>query len=168
MTRMPRGRRARRVLFFLRRYLPAEVVGTLALLGAGLAADQLGEPDPVIALSALVGESLGFYGVLAVTVYREQWTLWGTDVRPRTRTIIRRTGLLLAAEFGPTEVLDSLIVRPALLLAGVWLIGPVWGILAGKVVADLLFYAIAALAFTVTEHTGARRPVRSEARRVRA
>jgi hypothetical protein len=42
-------------------------------------------------------------------------------------------------------------------MLGVWLIpDPLWGVLAGKVAADIVFYAIAAGAFTVTAKAGLR------------
>jgi hypothetical protein len=34
---------------------------------------------------------------------------------------------------------------------------PVWGLLAGKTVADVLFYVVSALGYRVTELTGIRR-----------
>ena len=65
--------------------------------------------------------------------------------------------MLLLAEFGAAEVLDTLLIRPVALVAGVWLLtDPLWGLLAGKVVADIAFYAIAAGAFTLTARTGLR------------
>ena len=65
--------------------------------------------------------------------------------------------LLLLAEFGPAELLDSLLIRPAALFLGVLLLpDPVWGLLAGKIVADLVFYAMAAGAFTFTDRAGLR------------
>ena len=50
-------------------------------------------------------------------------------------------------------------------MLGVWLLpDPLWGLLAGKVVADIVFYAIAAGAFTVTAKTGLREGRRSKER----
>ena len=70
---------------------------------------------------------------------------------------IGRAIALLAAEFGAAELLDTFLVRPAALMLGVWLVpDPLWGMLAGKVAADIVFYAVAAGAFTVTAKTGLR------------
>ena len=47
----------------------------------------------------------------------------------------------LLLEFGPAELLDSLLIRPAALATGLALVTPpALGALAGKLVADLLFY----------------------------
>ena len=48
-------------------------------------------------------------------------------------------------EFAPAETIDS-FVRPSLIFISILLpINIVWAILIGKVVADILFYTIAAL-----------------------
>lgn len=142
----------RGLIFWVVRYLPAEIVGTASMVVAGLLVTIWTDHAAVIALAALVGEIIGFYAVLAVTIYAEQ-----AQVSRSIRAAIGRTGLLLIAEFGIAEVLDTLLIRPAALMLGVWLLpDPLWGLLAGKVAADIVFYAIAAGAFTVTDKTGLR------------
>lgn len=42
--------------------------------------------------------------------------------------------------------------------AVVLLDAPVWGLLAGKVAADVLFYTVSALGYRVTQLTGVRAP----------
>ena len=142
----------RGIAFWIVRYLPAEIVGTAAMVLAGLTVTIWTDAPALIALAALVGESLGFYLVLAITIYAEQAT-----VTAGWRRAVGRTALLLVAEFGPAEVLDSLLIRPTALLLGVWLVpDPLWGLLLGKVLADAIFYAIAAGSFTLTAKTGLR------------
>jgi hypothetical protein len=127
---------------------------------AGIAVTAWTHNPALVAIAALVGEIIGFYAVLAITIYVEQ-----VQVSPRWRTAMARTFLLLIAEFGVAELLDTLLVRPAALMLGVWLIpDPVWGILAGKVLADIVFYAIAAGAFTITVKVGLRDGRRGEER----
>ena len=110
------------------------------------------EAAPLIALAALLGEIVGFYAVLAVTIYLEN-----VPVTATRRRALGKTGVLLVAEFGAAEVLDTLLIRPAALMLGIWLVpDPIWGMLLGKVAADIVFYAIAAGAFTITARTGLR------------
>jgi len=150
--------RRRGILFWIVRYLPAEIAGTAAMVLAGLVVTIWTDNAAVIALAALVGEIIGFYTVLAITIYAEQ-----AQVAQTMRAAISRTGLLLVAEFGVAEVLDTLLIRPAALMLGVWLLpDPLWGLLAGKIVADIVFYAIAAGAFTVTVKAGLRHGRRRE------
>lgn len=152
--------RRRGFLFWVVRYLPAEIAGTAAMVVAGLLVTIWTDNPAAIALAALLGEIVGFYAVLAVTIYAEQ-----AQVASTLRGAIGRTGMLLVAEFGVAELLDTLLIRPAALMLGVWLLpDPLWGLLAGKVVADIIFYAIAAGAFTVTDKTGLREGRRSRER----
>ena len=145
------GRR-RGIAFWIVRYLPAEIVGTAAMIIAGLAVTIWTDAPALIAIAALLGEIVGFYIVLAITIFIEQQA-----VSPNWRRALGRTFLLLIAEFGVAELLDTLLIRPAALMAGVWLLpDPMWGLLAGKVFADVIFYAIAAGAFTITAKTGLR------------
>lgn len=151
----------RGIVFWIIRYLPAEIVGTAAMVIAGLVVTMWTDNAALIALAALLGEIVGFYVVLAITIYAEQ-----AQVSPSLRSAIGRTAMLLVAEFGVAELLDTLLIRPVALLVGVWLLpDPLWGLLAGKVFADVIFYAIAAGAFTVTARTGLRerRPARERA-----
>ena len=142
----------RGVLFWIARYLPAEISGTAAMVVAGLLATLWTDAAPLIALAALLGEIAGFYAVLAVTIYLEM-----VPVSATRRRAVGKTGVLLVAEFGAAEVLDTLLVRPAALLLGIWLVpDPVWGMLLGKVAADIVFYAVAAGAFTITARSGLR------------
>jgi hypothetical protein len=149
----------RGLVFWIVRYLPAEIVGTAAMVMAGLAVTIWTDAPALIALAALAGEIVGFYIVLAITIYAEQ-----AAIEPGRRRALGRTFLLLVAEFGAAELLDTFLIRPVALVVGVWLLpDPMWGLLAGKVFADVIFYAIAAGAFTVTAKTGLR-----DGRRTRA
>ncbi|MFD4961044.1 hypothetical protein [Microbacterium sp. NPDC058389] len=142
----------RKLVFWIVRYLPAELVGTAAMVIGGMLATMWTDIPALVALAALVGEIIGFYLVLAVTIFLEQ-----VQVASTRRRAIGRTAMLLVAEFGAAELLDTLLVRPAALLLGVWLVpDPVWGMLAGKIAADIVFYAIAAGAFTLTAKAGLR------------
>jgi len=146
--------------FWLRRYGPAEAACLVGMLVASVLAARLTDSPPLLAASAITGATLGFYGVLVTTITREQRLTRPTD--QRLVQLVGRTALLLVAEFGVAEVLDTLLWRPVLMMAGVVLIGhPVWGLLAGKVVADVLFYVASALSYRGIEVSGlrpARRP----------
>jgi hypothetical protein len=152
VTELADAPRRRGIVFWVVRYLPAEIVGTAAMVMAGLAVTIWTDAPALIAIAALIGESVGFYAVLAITIYAEQ-----SAVAPTWRRAVVRTFMLLIAEFGPAELVDTLLIRPAALTLGVWLIpDAMWGLLAGKVFADVVFYAIAAGAFTITAKTGLR------------
>ena len=139
--------------FWIKRYLPAEVAGSATLFVAGMTMSAGTDSPAAIAYAAAFGEIVGFYLVLGVTVFREQRGRGSI----RRRRAFGRALMLLAAEFGAAELLDTLLVRPAAMTLAVWALdSAVWGLVVGKVVADLAFYTIAAGAFTVTAKTGIR------------
>lgn len=147
--------RRRGILFWIRRYLPAELTGTVALLVAGLTVTVWTDHPLGIAAAAVIGENLGFYGVLATVVLIEQCRRGRRGVQALAAMVV-----LLVAEFGGAEVLDTLLIRPAAISLAVWLVpDPVWALLVGKVAADLVFYAVAASSYVLTTRTRLRRPV---------
>lgn len=153
--RAVRGSRRVGILFWLRRYLPAEIAGTAVLVLAGLAIAGISAHPVAVTAAAVVGENLGFYGVLAVVVLAEQHRRGRRGARAIAATVV-----LLAAEFGTAELLDSLLVRPGALTLALWLVpDPFWALLVGKVAADLVFYTIAAVGYILTTRTRLRRPV---------
>ncbi|WJL94872.1 hypothetical protein QSU92_13000 [Microbacterium sp. ET2] len=139
----------RGIRFWVRRYLLAEIVGTATLLLLGLLILEWITHPVAVAVAAIIGESLGFYAVLAVIVLLEQRRLGRRGFRALSLTVV-----LLVAEFGAAELVDSFVVRPAAISLCVWLIPePFWGLLAGKILADLVFYAMAATSFVLTTKT---------------
>ena len=63
---------------------------------------------------------------------------------PRPLTRILRD---IAAEFGLAEILDSLIIRPASTWFAASVLGDGFGVLVGKLAADVIFYAQAIVAY---------------------
>lgn len=139
---------SRRALFWIRRHLPSELTGTvtafLAAWGAFAATGSL----LVAAIAGTIGENIGFYGVATARNFLEQWRETSRGRRARRSRV--RTAGLTAVEFGPAELLDTLIFRPGLLYLAPLVIGvPAVGWIVGKVLADVLFYLLAALGFLV-------------------
>jgi hypothetical protein len=127
-----------RPLMWLRRYLPAELVCTCTALLCTLLVSTMTESTAALALAGTWGENLGFYGVM---LFRELRSRGGVRALPAAVCF-------LALEFGPAEALDSLLIRPALMFAGVTLLeNPGLGILVGKVAADVSFYSLAIISY---------------------
>ena len=146
--------RLRAVWFWIKRYAPPEIAGTLTMVLAGMAVSGLGAPVWLVGIAAALAEGVGFYAVAGISVWREQRRAFPD--RGPVGILIRVLGLLLF-EFGPAELLDSFLVRPVAIMLGVQLLPVVaWGLVAGKVVADIAFYILAATAFRVSEKTGVR------------
>jgi len=155
---VPVAPRRRRLWFWVKRYGVAEVACFVTMIIASVAAASVTSSAPLLAVAAIAGATVGFYGVLLTVVLREQLRLLPRAAGRRSRAV-RRTLALLSAEFGIAEVADTFFLRPALMILGVHTVGDaVWGLLLGKVVADVLFYVISAVSFRVTERTGIRVP----------
>jgi hypothetical protein len=110
-------------------------VGALAVPNAGVAA---------VGIVATWAEMVGFYGTMAVRDLSQR--LRGTSAGApgtagsRTRAAAATTTALIA-EFGPAELLDTLLVRPALIAVSLQLTSTTLvGIVAGKLLADVAFY----------------------------
>lgn len=114
-----------------RRYASLEIAGTVTAFLAGALALMFNLPTAVAAYVATFAENLGFYGTAFLLERKKEKSF-------------HKAVLSLVVEFGPAEVLDTLFVRPACMFAGIALLGT-FGILIGKLAADLVFYTIASI-----------------------
>jgi hypothetical protein len=129
-----------RLLAWRRRYGWSEALAALVAVLVALGALRAGVPVPFAALSATLAEAVWFYGTLAfrdLRRERREAAARGLQLPPDAAVITLRDLLL---EFGAAEAVDSLLLRPICYSAGLYWIGGAGGILAGKVVADLLFW----------------------------
>lgn len=119
--------------------MPAELVGAAATVIGGVLAAQWTDAPVLVALAALVTGTAGFCLVIAVTVLLDQLQLTGDVRQAASRAAVR-----LPAQFGAPRLLDMLVVRPAALILGVWVIpDPMWGLLAGLIVAGIVHHTLA-------------------------
>ncbi|MEV4636437.1 hypothetical protein AB0J80_03700 [Actinoplanes sp. NPDC049548] len=120
----------------LRRYLLPEVVGTAAAVAAVALLHRGTGSAYAAAWGGSVAEAVGYYGVI----------LWRDTTRSPAAGWLRAVVAQLPGtlvEFGPAEALDTLLVRPALLYAAPLVTGNLaLGTLAGKIAADVAFYAL--------------------------
>lgn len=123
------ARRRRRAEAWIRRYAPPELLALFGALSGYLLLQTLTHNGAAAAYGAAVGDNLAYYGLLLVR-----------DVRARSGRVPAAIRALLV-EFGPAEALDSAVVRPACTAIASAALGPVAGVIAAKLVADLVFYA---------------------------
>jgi len=127
---------------WLRRYLPLEIAGWIGELGAAALAYMWTGSLAAAAVAATVGSSVGYYTPAYISAVR-----WSTSA-DQGRSWLARTGMghllalrSLTVEFGPAEVIDSFLVRPALIYAApVMLDQVVLGWVLGGFISDVLFY----------------------------
>jgi hypothetical protein len=124
---------------WLSRYLPAEILGAIcALVGASLAF-ALTDSAAAAAVAGAWTENVGFYGRLLARELGVPDAARPVGQARRWQRALRD----IVLEFGPAEAIDSLL-RPALMCAGTALLPDLHsGVIAGKLAADLVFYALA-------------------------
>ena len=101
-----------RLADWLARYGPAEVAGTItAVLGSYLVHAATAN-EVAAAYGGAIGENIGFYGVILLReIRRDVATLQARGEPFCTRHALTRIRKLLL-EFGPSELLDSGVMRP--------------------------------------------------------
>jgi len=139
-----------------RRYLLAEIVGTMAALAAALTAHALTGSLAPTALAGSVAETVAYYGVI---LRRAVPRLYAAQAGTGPVRRLLRTGRSLLAEvsdFVTAELVDAILVRPGLIyLAAGWAetaagstaaggagSAVTVGLLIGKLLADVGFYAV--------------------------
>ena len=154
------ARHRQKLLEWLRRYGPAEVMGTLTALVGSFAAFRWTGSEVAAAYGGALGENVGFYGTMLLREFRldaRSARAAGTRYGARAAAV---TGAKLLLEFGPAELLDSLIVRPLTMgLATRWL-GRAAGVIAGKLVADVTFYVPVIVSYELRQLARRRRRTR--------
>jgi hypothetical protein len=127
-----------------RRYLLAEILGTVAALTAAVAVHTLTGSLATAALAGSVAESIAYYGVVLRRMLPVLYLRHAGAGRVRRLVRTGRDLVTEVSDFLAAELVDTLLVRPGLIfLAAGWAgSGVVWGLLAGKLLADVGFYAV--------------------------
>lgn len=128
-----------------RRYIPAEVLGTVGALIAAWSVYSHTHSYLGAAASGWIGEGVGFYGYFIATellLNNQKYRKYSFLKRLTKVIAVASTNLLI--EFAPAEILDNFFIRPFAMLVAPQYIHPYpLGFLAGKFSADLLFYLFA-------------------------
>jgi hypothetical protein len=155
----------RRALRWLRRYGPAELIALFGALAGYVLLEAATASHVAAAYGAALGDNLGYYGYIVAREIRAK--VAGRPHRVRGALRVCRG---LALEFGPAELLDSTIVRPACVAVATSAFGMALGVLVAKVAADLVFYVPVITTFELQGRYSARKaaagaaPVRSRPR----
>ena len=137
---LPSGVRRGKLHSWVARYGVAEVAGIgCAFLGSMLVGRATGSRIAA-AYGAAWGETLGYASVIVIHDFlKESRAAHAASERFGAR---RATGVVggLLAEFGPAALLDTFVTRPLAMGLAIHWLGSALGIIAGKIVADVLFY----------------------------
>jgi len=135
---------------WLQRYGWAEILSTLFTYLFGWGSSLITKDPVVLAFAGTIGAAIGFYGFIFIRdIYSSYQRHEPETLRSKTLLVahcLRNMGF----EFGLAEVFDFFLVRPFFLFYGpVFLDNYFWGILAGKSVADIIFFAFSILMFEI-------------------
>jgi hypothetical protein len=129
--------------------MPCEIAGTVGELGgAGIAYLATGSLAAA-AIVATIGASVGYYAAAYLSAVR--WSYRQSHGRPwGTRVLVANLLALrsVAVEFGPAELIDSIVIRPVAFYLGPLMFSNVMaGWIFGKLVSDFAFYICAIFSY---------------------
>ncbi len=149
LPRLPRLHPRLREL--VRRYAGPEICGTIGAMTAAWVTYRSTHSLPAMALAGNIAEFIAYYGYVGTREAIAQLH------RHRHHPPLKRYVLTalktirdILMEFAPGEILDSLVLRPLLMVVFPILLHNVAvGVLVGKIVADIVFYGLTALLYEV-------------------
>ncbi len=131
------------------RYLPCEIAGTVGELGGAAVAYLLTGSMAAAAITATIGASVGYYAAAYVSAVR--WAYREEAHRGWAMRLVVANLLSLrsiAIEFGPGEIIDTILIRPVAYYVAPMLFGNVVvGWILAKLVSDIGFYAFAVFSY---------------------
>jgi hypothetical protein len=144
-----KSKAARKSIEWLRRYLPNEIAGWAGELGAAAAVYYSTGSFALAVVAGTVGASVGYYATAYVNGVR--WTCQahaGRGIVARSLIANAVTIRSIAVEFGPAEVIDSVVIRPLMLYLWPFVLGNVAvGWVVGSLTADIAFYGMAIFSY---------------------
>ncbi len=122
---------------WLHRYLPAEVLATIGALFGAFVGNFVFHNQIITAYLAAFSENIGYYGIMIYKELKQIRATQNTSIVKSISTLIRN----LVVEFGPSEYLDSLLVRPFSMYFFPRILGDLAiGVIVAKFFADFIFY----------------------------
>ncbi len=143
----------RKIKEWVKRYLPAEIVGTLTAVCAATITHIFSDNAVFIAYMATLGETIGFFS----TVFIQHLLTYSKKRRTENRRFslpdIFKIISHILLEFGPAEILDSLLLRPFFMYLFPLLVENfTLGILLGKIAGDITFYLLVILSYEMKKN----------------
>lgn len=155
-------RSRRKLREWIIRYAPAEIAGTATALTGYWVTYWLTNSITASAIVATISENIGYYGLAAGREAMHHWRAYA-DRTPVHRVWLSgvHTSRSIAFEFGPAELIDSLLVRPSLfyLLPLVFTGHHALAVIAAKFIADIVFYVCVVAAYEMNKRIFAKQRI---------
>jgi hypothetical protein len=133
---------------WMKRYLPAEALATVGAIGGASLTYFLTRNRIISAYGGAVGENIGYYGLIIVREYLKDQKHSKDKGKKHGVSGVLKTIRNLLVEFGVSELLDSLVVRPLCMYIFPLIIGQFTiGVIIGKFAADIVFYIPTIIAY---------------------
>ena len=135
---------------WLKRYLPAEITGTVTAIGAAGIMHLFSDNHILIAYTGSLAEAIGFYSTILV-----QRVLSVRKINHTTNKKFHFSDSLtllssILLEFGPAGIIDGLFLRPFFMyIFPIFLNNFTLGIFAGKIAGDITFYILVILSYEI-------------------
>jgi hypothetical protein len=141
-----------KIRFWVKRYLPAEILCTFTAMISATLAYSLTKNDILTALAGTWGENIGFYAVnVGRDIYVSQKNHKKNNKIYTFESFIENIKNAVL-EFGPAEIIDSFLSRPFMMYIFPKITGNVQlGIFAGKIAADIIIYLPIILSYEVQQ-----------------
>lgn len=138
----------RKVKEWLKRYLPAEIVGTITAIGAASIAHLFYKNLIFTAYAGSLGEAIGFYSTVIIQSLLTKIKKNKVENKQFTFSDFSRIFTNIVLEFGPAGIIDGLVLRPFFMFVFPVLLGNfTLGILVGKIIGDITFYCLVILSY---------------------
>lgn len=123
---------------WLARYGPAELAGISCAVAASTIVRHLTGNPVLTAYAGAWGETIGYGAAILAREIHDRADVTGSEGFTLRR--VRTMAVDLVQEFGPAGALDTFVTRPLCMGVGQRLLGPIRGLIVGKLAADVLFY----------------------------
>ena len=133
---------------WLKRYLPAEIVGTATAVGAASITHVFSDNHLFIAYAGSLGEAVGFYSTVFIQHLLTGLKKCKFENKPFSILDFTKISSNIVLEFGPAGIIDGLLLRPFFMyLFPLFLKNFTLGILLGKIAGDFTFYMLVILSY---------------------
>ncbi len=135
---------------WMRRYLLAEILSTLLSLATAWAINRTTGDNVLAAFAGSAMASVSFYGIIAYNDVRKSLKHHRKHDLSYGFVAYFKDFRNLVMEFGPSEILDVVAIRPFFMYLMPKVIGEfVLGIFIGKMIADVVFFIPAIVMYEV-------------------
>lgn len=137
---------------WLKRYLPAEVLSFAATLIAAGLTYRLSNDQITTALAATWAGNIAYFGYILFADILATRRKYSSSGKAYSGSALSKNIRALIVEFGVAEVVDSFLIRPALMYYfPIWTGSLVTGISLAKIVADITFYVPAIIGYELNK-----------------